>query len=220
MMRKKKTGLFITLEGPEGSGKTTVAKKLIERLRRKKIPCIYTIEPGGTFLTKPIREVLLRRSHEKLFPMAELFLFEADRVQHVNTVIRPALDLGKLVLCVRYSDSTSAYQGYGRGLDIHMVKKMNDIATENLKPDLTILIDVPSQIGLVRAKKASGSLDRVESEKKAFHNRLRKGYLAIAGQEPDRFVVLSAKENLAVVVEKAWKALEKVLIQKKMFPIQ
>ena len=191
----KRKGVFVTIEGPEGSGKTTIARMLEQRLQKMKIPVRFTIEPGDSAITAKIREILLEPKREILSPLTELFLFEADRAQHVSSIIRPALQKGKLVLCVRFDDSTTAYQGYGRGLDVAMIKKLNRIATGGLKPDLTILIDIDPRLGLKRAKRSSGRLDRMERERKTFHKKIREGYLKLAKQEPRRFVLISGAEK-------------------------
>ena len=207
----KRKGVFVTIEGPEGSGKTTIARMLEQRLQKMKIPVRFTIEPGDSAITAKIREILLEPKREILSPLTELFLFEADRAQHVSSIIRPALQKGKLVLCVRFDDSTTAYQGYGRGLDVAMIKKLNRIATGGLKPDLTILIDIDPRLGLKRAKRSSGRLDRMERERKTFHKKIREGYLKLAKQEPRRFVLISGAEKKHIVEEKTWKALKKFL---------
>ncbi len=175
---------FITFEGIEGAGKTTLALWLQDRLKEQGIPVLFTYEPGGSELGKLIRPHLLNAPLE---PITELFLFLADRHQHTARLIRPALEAGTWVLCDRYIDSTVAYQGYGRGLEIKWLHILNRLATEGLEPDLTVLIDVPVEIALRRATTQT----RFEAEQKAFHEAVRYGYLEEARRAPERFLVLN-----------------------------
>lgn len=186
----KRKGFFVTFEGPEGSGKTTQMNLLGEKLREDKIPYITTREPGGSKLTTHLRRWILDELGYALTFEAELFLFLADRAQHVQEVILPALRAGKIVLCDRFTDSTLAYQGGGRGFPIPSLRLMNQTATGGLRPDLTFLIDIPAREGLARAESRSGGKDRIEKEKLAFHRKVRSTYLKIARKEPGRFVVL------------------------------
>lgn len=180
---------FITFEGVEGAGKTTLAQHLAHWLQAQGIPVLLTREPGGSALGKHLRTILL---HEPLDAWAELFLFLADRRQHTLQVILPALEQGTWVLCDRYADSTLVYQGYGRGLDKDLIRRLNTLATANLTPDLTVLIDLPVEDALARAN----APNRFEAETLAFHTRVREGYLEIAQAEPHRFVVLDGREPL------------------------
>jgi dTMP kinase len=195
----KKRGLFITLEGPEGSGKTTLAKELYRVLRKKGYEVLLTYEPGGSSLGKVLRRALLQNKNHKISDLAELFLFEADRAQHVLEVILPALQQGKIVLCCRYCDSTTAYQGYGRGLDLDFVLSLNQRATKGLEADITLLLDLAPEQGLPRAFRARGSKDRLESEKLSFHRQLRRGYLDLAKKNPKRIRVISASRDFETV---------------------
>jgi dTMP kinase len=180
---------LITFEGVEGAGKTTLAHHLAEWLRAQGIPVQLTREPGGSALGTHLRPILL---HEPLDAWAELFLFLADRRQHTLQVILPAREHGVWVLCDRYADSTLVYQGYGRGLDIALIRRLNAIATSDLTPDLTVLIDLPVEDALARAN----APNRFEAETQAFHTRIRAGYLEVAHAEPHRFLVLDGRQPL------------------------
>ena len=184
-------GRFVTLEGPEGAGKSTQIPLLAAWLEQQGHHVVSTRNPGGTAIGAQIRKVVLDAANTAMLPMAELLLYAADRAQHVNEVVEPALAAGHLVLCDRFGDSTMAYQGYGRGLDRETIRRLNDMATGGLVPDLTLLLDLPVETGLARVARARES-DRLEIEAIAFHERLRAGYLAIACQEPGRFVVVDA----------------------------
>lgn len=180
---------LITFEGVEGAGKTTLAQHLADWLRAQGIPVQLTREPGGSMLGAHLRPILL---HEPLDAWAELFLFLADRRQHTLQVILPALEQGVWVLCDRYADSTLVYQGYGRGLDTELIRRLNAIATDNLTPDLTVLIDLPVEDALARAN----APNRFEAETLAFHERIRAGYRQLAHAEPRRFLVLDGRQPL------------------------
>ncbi|MEW6078563.1 MAG: dTMP kinase [Thermodesulfobacteriota bacterium] len=190
--------MFITLEGTEGAGKTTQLPHLVRFLEDRGHDCVVTREPGGTPTGLKIRGILLDPANHGMTPEAELFLYAADRAQHVGTVIRPALDAGKTVICDRFIDATEAYQGAARGLDRELISLLNRVATGGLKPDLTILFDLPPETGLERAwerinRNGNGAADhRFETEDINFHNRVRDGYLAIAAREPERFVIINA----------------------------
>jgi dTMP kinase len=180
---------LITFEGIEGAGKTTLAQHLAEWLHAQGIPVRLTREPGGSTLGTHLRPILL---HEPLDAWTELFLFLADRRQHTLQVILPAREQGFWVLCDRYADSTLVYQGYGRGLDIALIRRLNALATNNLTPDLTVLIDLPVEDALARAN----APNRFEAETRAFHERIREGYLELARAEPSRFLVLDGRQPL------------------------
>lgn len=204
------TGLFITLEGPEGAGKSTQMPLLCEWLEAQGHEVVCTRNPGGTQIGRQIRQILLDPENRALVPMAELMLYAADRAQHVQEVVRPALASGKVVICDRFSDSTLAYQGYGRGLDTTLLRALNEMATEGLRPDLTLLLDLASEAGLARVQRYRQT-DRLEEEAIAFHHRLRDGYLALAAEEPERIVVIDALQEAEVVQEAMQVALLKVL---------
>lgn len=198
-------GLFVTFEGPEGSGKTTQIKKAGDYLRRKNISFIITKEPGGTKLGNELRNLLLNKSSLKIAGKSELLLFAAARAQHVEETIMPALDDGKVVLCDRYSDATVAYQGFGRGLEIGEVRWINNFSSQFLQPDLTLFFDLPVDVGLKRAmsriSKIAGSSveDRFEREDLQFHVRVREGYLALIKSEPERFRIIDALRGIPEV---------------------
>jgi len=187
-------GIFITFEGIEGAGKSTQAKKLYEYFIKNKKKAILTREPGGTNTGKKIREILLTPIDEKFPAIAELMLYEADRNLHIHNIIKPNIQKGTNVICDRFTDSTLAYQGYARGLDINLIKKLNEIATENIKPDITFLIDIPVEEGLKRIKKER-TIDRIEQESIEFHRRLREGFIKIAGKNKDRIHIIDGLKN-------------------------
>jgi dTMP kinase len=185
--------MFITLEGPEGAGKSTQLPQLASWLEAQGREVFVTRNPGGTPIGAQIRQVVLDAANRAMVPTTELMLYAADRAQHVAEVVRPSLEAGMVVLCDRFTDSTLAYQGYGRGLDKDLINRLNEIATGGLKPDLTLLLDLPVEVGLARAARARQA-DRLENEQIAFHHRLREGYLALAQAEPRRFAVVDASE--------------------------
>lgn len=195
-MAKKvlKKGIFITFEGPEGCGKSTQSKLLYDNLKRRGYDCIHTREPGGTKAGERIREILLHSDGIKISDLTELFLFEASRSQIVGEVIRPALAENKLIICDRFSDATLAYQGYGGGIPIKVIKMLDSVATGGLRPGLTILLDVDTMTGLRRAK-AKG-IDRMEKKDIAYHRRVRAGYLKLARSEPGRIKVIKVTDSI------------------------
>ncbi len=187
-----KRGLFITFEGADGCGKTTQIKLLDKYLCSQRYTTLLTREPGARGLGEKLREILLNYEGE-VSPMCESFLFLADRAQHVDCIIKPAIENGVYVLCDRHTDSTLAYQGYGRGLDIDRIKLLNNIAVNGLKPDLTIVfdIDIKTSLSRIGTKK-----DRMESAGIDFFNRVRAGYINIAKQEPDRVKIVDASDTI------------------------
>jgi len=195
MAEKIKKGIFITLEGPEGSGKSTHARRLSEELSGMGYAVLRTAEPGGTPLGRRIRDILLDKGEIRLDAQAELFLFEADRAQHVNETIKPALAEGKIVICDRFNTATFAYQGYGLGMDMDLIKRMDAAATGGLCPDLTILLDLDVATGLKRAA-SEHPADRMEKRKQEFHEKVRRGYLKIARENPAKFRVVEVKEDI------------------------
>jgi dTMP kinase len=210
-------GLFITFEGPEGSGKTTQIKKAGEYLKKKDISFIVTEEPGGTQLGNELRKILLNKSSLRINRKSELLLFAAARSQHVEEIIRPAVEDGKVVLCDRYSDATIAYQCFGRGLDIGEVRWINNFATRFLTPDLTLLFDIPVDIGLARAIKRISRIvdspveDRFESEKIEFHKRVREGYLALVKSDPERFRTIDASRGIDAIHRDVCRYLDNII---------
>ncbi len=191
--------MFITFEGIEGCGKSTQAKRIATRLEKAGVPFILTREPGGTPIGNHIRQILLSSGNRDLHPLAELFLYEADRAQHVANVVKPALAEKKWVLCDRFFDATTAYQGYARGQDLAMTASLNEIASFGISPNVTFLLDCPAEVGLKRALKRNAESevmdqDRFEKEKMAFHEAVRNGYLDLATKNPERFIVVDATE--------------------------
>jgi dTMP kinase len=186
------------MEGIEGSGKTTQLQKLAQALRSTGQNCVVTKEPGGTPLAERVRAILLDPQEEGMDATAELFLYSAARRQHVIDVIQPALDAGATVLTDRFTDATIAYQGYGRALNLDLLRTINEIATSGLRPDLTLIFDLPEEVGLTRARRRNAgspmlqSESRLEGEDLRFHRRVREGYLAMAVAEPERFAVIDA----------------------------
>jgi dTMP kinase len=200
--KKPRPGTFITFEGVEGSGKSTQLGLLAKRLELAGATVRSLREPGGTAVGEAIRRILLDPQHIGLDARAELLLYEASRAQLVADIIEPALDWGEIVLCDRFFDSTTAYQGYARGLPLEEIARLNAFATSGLEPDLTIVLDVDPAAVLARAVAASGSADRLELEDIAFHERVRDGFLAIARAEPERVVVVDGEGPAEVVAER------------------
>lgn len=186
-------GLFITFEGTDGAGKTTQIQRLTADLRQASYDVCLTREPGGTPISEQIREMLLNPDHSEMAATTELLLYAASRAQHVSEVIKPALKAGKVVISSRFADATVVYQGYGRGLDLEKIHRLNRIATDGVTPDVTFVLDLPVEIGLQRAQKRRGGLDRLEREKIEFHRQLREGYQTIARQEPQRLKIIDAQ---------------------------
>jgi len=201
--------LFITFEGGEGSGKSVQAKAVYRRLSQLAIPVVLTHEPGGTKLGTKISRWLKWAQNTDISPLTELLLFNASRAQLIDEVIKPNLENGKIIICDRYADSTTAYQSYGRGLDLEMVKAVNNTGTQGLKPDLTVLLDIPVEEGFARKK--SERQDRFEQEDIAFHQRVRAGFLEIAAHEPHRFLVVDASQSKRKVTEIIWQRVSQVL---------
>jgi dTMP kinase len=203
--------LFITFEGIEGSGKTTQIRLLAEHFRLRGLPVLATREPGGCSIADAIRQILLHPDNSILDARAELFLYAAARAQHVEEVIRPALAGGTTVLCDRFMDATVAYQGFGRGIDLSLIEHLNDLATAGVKPDLTILLDMPAGEGLQRAINrntgAASCEDRFERESLDFHSRVREGYLYLACRE-ERFRIVDAGGAEEEVFRRVLAALE------------
>lgn len=192
-------GIFITLEGADGSGKTTQFNKIVSFLEKNDIPFITTREPGGEALGIEIRNILLN-TKEPVSNICELFLYLADRAQHVEMKIKKALEEGKVVLCDRHTDSTLAYQGYARGLDINKLKMLNDIVTNDIKPDLTLLFDINTTTAMQRVGKRANK-DRMEQEGTIFHQKVCQGYLEIAKNEPERIKIIDANKPIEEVWE-------------------
>ena len=200
--------LFVTFEGGEGSGKSTQAKLLYQRLHKQAIPSLLTHEPGVTSLGKKVARLLKWTKDVDISPIAELLLFNTSRAQIVDEIIRPSLESGNVVICDRYADSTTAYQGYGRGLDLTVVAAVNNIATQGLVPDLTVFLDMPVEKGLARKKDEK---DRFEIESVNFHKRVREGYLKIAAAEPERWLVVDAEKSKEEILGIIWARVSKLL---------
>ena len=200
--------LFITFEGGEGCGKSVQARALYQKLSRLAIPVVLTHEPGVTPLGEKIAR-WLKWGQDAISPLTELMLFNASRAQLVTEVIKPNLEGGRVVICDRYADSTTAYQSYGRELDLEMVRAVNNAAIQGLKPDLTILLDMPVEAGL--ARKRDKKQDRFEREHIAFHQRVREGYLELAAGEPERWLVVDGTRSKREVAGIIWEKVSKLL---------
>ena len=205
-----KKGLFITFEGADGSGKTTQVNKIKTFLEEKGYEVVLTREPGALELGQKIRNILLH-STEVIADRCEIFLFVADRAQHVETFIKPAIEAGKIVLCDRHTDSTIAYQGYGRGQDVELLKNLNNIAVNGLKPDLTLLFDVSTEVAQDRV---GSEKDRMESIGIEFHKKVRNGYLELYKQEPDRIKLINANNSIDNVYEDTKQVIIQLLQEK------
>ncbi|MBT8407953.1 MAG: dTMP kinase [Deltaproteobacteria bacterium] len=212
--------LFISFEGIEGCGKTTQVKLLADFLSQRDIPHRVTREPGGTRLGKLIRKMLLDPTHREMEPLTELFLYAADRAQHIAQVIRPSLESRQWLICDRFADATTAYQGYGRGQDRTFIQQLNQWATQGLWPHLSLLLDCPVEMGLERARRRiidtalEGREDRFEQQDLDFHQTVREGYLELAAQNSARFRILDATQELKRLHEEIINLLEPYLSNK------
>ncbi len=209
-------GIFISFEGPDGAGKTTQMKMLGERLEGMGRAVLYTREPGGTLISEKIRNLLLDPSHAEMVDRTEALLYAASRAQHVEELIRPALAAGKVVLCDRFTDSTIAYQGFGRGIDIDFLDQLNRMATAGVMPNITIILDIDPEQGMGRISEkripsSGGGKDRIEQENMGFHERVRDGFLRLAELEPDRCRVVNAGRNRDTVHEEVFTQVKGVL---------
>jgi dTMP kinase len=201
--------LFITFEGGEGSGKSFQAKALFRRLTDLAVPVLLTHEPGGTPFGERLGRWLKKAKDVEIAPLAELMLFNACRAQLVAELIKPALKSGMVVISDRYADSTTVYQGYGRGLDLAMVRAVNKAATQGLEPDLTILLDIAVESGL--ARKLAGNPDRFEQETPAFHRKIREGYLKLASEEPKRWLVIDGNQPKKKITDIIWPRVSRLI---------
>ena len=192
------TGVFISFEGIEGTGKSTQANMLAEYLRQKNCRVIQTMEPGGTQISMKIRELLLSLESRGMDQVTELLLYNAARVQHIQEVIAPALRKGEIVITDRFSDSTVAYQGFAREIDLQLIDSLDLIATKKLRPDITLLLDIDVKTGLARNRALSKN-DRIELEDISFHEKVRTGFIQIAAREPERIKIIDASESLEQV---------------------
>ena len=197
-------GFFLSVEGIEGSGKTTQVQRLAQLLRASNKNVVLTKEPGGTPLAERIRAILLDPHEDGMDPLAELLLYAAARRQHVTEVIKPSLEAGAIVLCDRFSDASLAYQGFGRTLEIERIRELNDWVTDGTYPDMTVIFDLPEERGLDRARARNAAFElqresRLEGEDLRFHRRVREGYLALAKAEPERFAIVDANGSIEEV---------------------
>lgn len=205
-----KKGIFISLEGIEGTGKSTQAKLLSEYLLKKGYETALTEEPGGTLISRQIRKVLLSTKHDRMDYMAELLLYNAARIQHIKEKIQPEIGIGKIVITDRFSDSTVAYQGYGRGISLKLIDALDRVATSGMRPDLTILLDLDVKTGLMRNKKIN-KVDRLELEDIEFHEKVREGFLELAAMEPERIKIVKASKGIEDVHREIVRIVDKVL---------
>ena len=207
-----KQGTLISIEGPEGAGKSSVLEALLPRLKKAVITYITTREPGGVEIAEKIREVILDPSHTEMDPKTELLLYIASRRQHLAERVLPALEAGKLVIMDRFIDSSVAYQGFGRGLEVADIEWLNQFATDGLKPNRTFYFDIDVEEGLARiAKSASREVNRLDLEGLSLHQKVRQGYLVILEKEPQRVVKIDASQPFDQVVEDTWLLLKEVL---------
>ena len=188
-------GSFITLEGPDGCGKTCQIPGMADYLREKGVDVLTTREPGGTPISEQVRDVIMNMRNKAMHPRTEILLFQSARAQHVEELIKPALLSGKVVICDRFTDSTMAYQGYGHQSDLAFLRQLLDFTTGSLKPDLTLLLDVDVETGLKRRLVGGGEWNRLDDYDLAFHQRVRTGYHELAKQEPDRWVTIDARQS-------------------------
>lgn len=208
------TGLFITVEGPDGAGKSSLVRHLVPLIESVlKGSLIVTREPGGSDIAEKIRELLLDPAHLAMDDRTEALLYAASRRQHVVEKIVPALNRGEVVLCDRFVDSSIAYQGYARGIGMEKVAMINEFATEGLTPDLTLYLDVDTEVGLMRIvdKKSNRTQDRLELEEITFHRKVHAAYHQLAEQHKDRFVIIDASQSKEAVLRACWKIVEKKL---------
>lgn len=210
MQANSKAGFFISLEGIEGTGKTTQAACLSDRLNDLGVRCLLIHEPGDTVIGERIREVLLHVDHTEMTAVTELLLYNAARAQLIEEKIRPAISKGLVVITDRFSDSTVAYQGYGRGIDLKMIANLDLISTNGTKPDLTLLFDLDIEAGLKRNRTIS-KVDRLELEDIAFHEKVRQGFIEIARREPGRIRLIDASLPLNTVQNAVWKIVSEIM---------
>ncbi|WP_027108961.1 dTMP kinase [Lacticigenium naphthae] len=206
-------GIFITFEGPDGSGKTSVIREIVRRLEEQQDSVISTREPGGNRIAEMIRELILDPQNTDMDERTEALLYAASRRQHLKETILPALTRGNIVICDRFVDSSVVYQGYARGIGMEEVAQMNQFATESLSPDLTLYLDVEAEIGLQRINqgKEKRQYDRLDREALSFHQLVRSGYLKVVAKNTDRIVTVDASAELEKVVESSWQIIQKFI---------
>jgi len=212
-VKSKYSGVFITIEGPDGCGKSTQADLLVEYLRSVGYIVVHTREPGGVSIAESFRKILLDPQN-MITPLTELLLYSAARAQHTEELILPEVQHGKIVVCERYTDATLAYQGYGRGLSLKMISTLNKIASSGVKPDMTVYLDIDTAKGLENVKNRV-SVDRLEAEGLKFHDKVRKGYLEIAREDPARVKVVKVEESAGLTQKRVRIVVEKLLVKKK-----
>lgn len=207
--------MFITFEGGEGSGKSTILKQIVERLEKEGYPIVVTREPGGTPISEEIRNVILDKRNTEMDPRTEALLYAASRRQHLVEKVWPALKAGKIVICDRYLDSSLAYQGGARGLGIDQVLQMNEFATEGAFPDLTLLFDLPPEDGLKRiASNSDREVNRLDLEKIQFHHEVREAFLELSKRYSSRYVIIDASQTLDEVFKQTYSVIKSRLIKK------
>lgn len=200
-----KKGMFITFEGPDGSGKSTQIRLFQERLAKEGIPCLVTREPGGTTISNRIRELLLDPMCTEMFPITEVYLYAASRAQHVAEIIGPAIENGELVLCDRYIDASIAYQAAGLGLQAEFVRRVSEEATNGLWPIRTYLLDIPVSIGAQRiSKRDTAGPDRIEARNASYHERVRQEFLLLSRRDPQRVKLLDGSQTVSEIAEQIW----------------
>jgi len=204
--------ILITFEGIDGSGKTTQINELIRRLDQEKIDYRLFREPGGTRIGEKIRDILLDNNHSNMLPITELLLYSASRYQLTMRSIVPALKAGKVVICDRFYDSTTAYQGYGREIDLEFIKRLNAVATESLIPDKTFILDISLEERLQRLGKKN--LDRLEREALAFHKKVREGFIAMAREEPERMILIDGNRPSEEISNEIWNHVKSIISEK------
>lgn len=202
-------GIFITFEGIDGCGKTTQAELLESRLKQERRNIVLVREPGGTVISEQIRSIILDKNHNEMDPITETILLAASRAQLTEEVIIPNVESGNIVISDRYTDSTLAYQGFGRGLDIMWLKNINKFATKDTDPDITILVDIPVEVAISRME--GKSFDRIEIEGNEFLKQVRKGYLHLAQDYSDRFIVVDGMKSIHEIQTQIWKSISKVI---------
>ncbi|MCK4715654.1 MAG: dTMP kinase [Candidatus Marinimicrobia bacterium] len=206
-------GILITFEGIDGSGKTTQINELIHRLDQRNIEYQLFREPGGTRIGEKIRDILLDKDHSNMLPITELLLYSASRYQLTMRSIIPALNAGKVVICDRFYDSTTAYQGYGRGIDIEFIKRLNAVATKSLIPDKTFILDISLEERLQRL--GEKNLDRLEQEAIAFHKKVREGFIAMAQEEPERMILIDGNRPSGEISKDIWNYVKLIKSEKR-----
>lgn len=205
-------GILITFEGIDGSGKTTQINELIRRLDQRNIEYQLFREPGGTRIGEKIRDILLDKDHSSMLPITELLLYSASRYQLTMRSIVPALNAGKIVICDRFYDSTTAYQGFGRGIDLEFIKRLNAVATESLIPDITFILDISLEKRLKRL--GEKNLDRLEREALAFHKKVREGFIAMAKEEPERMILIDGSRPSEEISKEIWNHVKSIKSEK------